>query len=86
MIVAISMVLILGFAGSTFYRNEEYGIRIPNEEKLRTLFIFKAGQLSAWYLNEMRDAELVAEDELFVELVTAYTGNPRIAHADRLRR
>jgi len=73
MLVVISLLILL-FAVSLylFYQSEKKSIEITKENTLKTVADFKIDQISAWYVDEVLDINLISKDETLSELIVIY--------------
>jgi len=73
MIIVISLLILLFAVSLTlFYQSEKKSITISKENAIKTIADFKIDQISAWYVDEVLDINIISKDEILSELIVNY--------------
>ncbi|MGC9365045.1 MAG: cache domain-containing protein, partial [Fidelibacterota bacterium] len=67
------LIIITGFFN---YRHEHRTIHRTQEQFLQSVANLKANQISAWYADEIRDAEIIANDFFLLENIQKWQADP----------
>jgi len=70
--IIVLLCLITAVILSSYYRSERNSVRNLKEKSLKTVADFKIDQISAWYVDEMIDIDLISKDEVLSELIGIY--------------
>lgn len=70
LVVIFSVLIIL--MGYFFYLDEEKTIRQNINNQLKSVTDLKAKQISDWYVDEMHDAEVIAQNTFLIDLIEKY--------------
>jgi PAS domain S-box-containing protein len=74
-IISIVSAVLLAIFGVLYVRNEEHAIRNSIHDELTAVAVLKSSQLTDWYIDEMRDVEMIAGNGILSDYLETWFRN-----------
>ena len=81
--ILFSIVIISG--AQFYYSHEQNSLKEDKAEALRAVALLKSGQISGWYMDEIHDASIIANNNLLVEQVEKFMESGTEEEKQKLR-
>ncbi len=74
-VIALTVAVLVILAAYVYFRNEQSGLWRKSSDELMAVSELKAGGISDWYVDELHDIEILAGNELLLNLVENWEGS-----------